>query len=263
MNYARIYAAFITDRKTKPPASAAYSEKHHILPRALGGGDDVGNLIRLTPEDHFFAHLLLAKVHGGRMWAPVAFMVGGTRKDYKPTMSRKRYGWVCRALAKAMSGEGAHQFDFTERELHRRDGRVWRGTQAAMHSDLGISRSLANMLIKGRVMSAKGWSLGGVAGGKAAGVAHGMYRTEVHHFMHVDGREFVGTQFAFHQACGVSKPAAHNLARGKAKVWNGWHLKGAQLPEVGRASRWRRASPIEPNGTWRGFTPTFGFLRVG
>jgi hypothetical protein len=249
MDYATIYDAFIANRQGIQPKRPAYSERHHIVPRALGGTDDKSNLIRLTPEDHFFAHLLLAKIHGGQMWAPVAFMVGGTRKDYKPTVSRKRYGWVCRALSKALSGTGAHQFDFTIRELWHKDGRRWSGTQYDMHVLLGISRSLANLLVKGRVKSALGWSLPGVRGGKLGGEDHPMHRKEVHHFAHVDGREFVGTQYEFHKAHGVSKPAVCQLARGKVKVWNGWHLKGAKLPTHGRASRWGRAYPQGQSAT--------------
>lgn len=249
MRYAAIYERFIADRLGKQPDRPAYFERHHIIPRALGGPDDAANIIRLTPEDHFFAHLLLAKIHGGQMWAPVAFMVGGSRKHYRPGASRRRYGWVCRSLAKALSGQGAHQFDFTERRLVHKDGREWVGTQWDMRQALGISPSLANMLVKGRVNSALGWSLAGVRGGKAGGADHGMYRKEVHHFVNVDGREFVGTQFEFHSTQGVSKPAASMLARGKVKVWNGWHLKGVELPKVGRASRWSRACLPEPSAT--------------
>src|SRR5574343_1409425 len=109
MDYARIYAEFIADRLAKQPEKPAYFERHHIMPKSLGGGDEPENIIRLTPEDHFFAHLLLAKVHGGAMWAPIAFMVGGSRKDYKPTVSRKSHGWSARAMAKNRSGENAYQ----------------------------------------------------------------------------------------------------------------------------------------------------------
>lgn len=262
MNYARIYTEFINDRKSKQPQKPDYFETHHIVPRSLGGQDDHANLIRLSPEDHFFAHLLLAKVHGGRMWAPIAFMVGGDRKDYKPTVSRKHHGWASRAMAQASSGSGAHQFDFAERELAHKDGRCWSGTQSEMHSELGLSRSMANMLIKGRVKSAKGWSLLGVDGARLAGARHPMYRAEKYSFRHVDGREFVGTQFEFHHICGVSKPAAHNLATGKAKVWNGWHLKGADLPTVGRASRWAKFQQ-ERNATLTGFTSTSECQKAG
>lgn len=70
MNYQKIYSAFIADRRTSEDTNAllGYTERHHIVPRSLGGGDESENLIRLTPEDHFFAHLLLAKIHGGKMW---------------------------------------------------------------------------------------------------------------------------------------------------------------------------------------------------
>jgi len=75
MNYARIYAEFISDRLTKQPAKPDYFEKHHILPRSLGGGNEKSNIIRLRPEDHLFAHLLLAKIHGGSMWHAVCAML--------------------------------------------------------------------------------------------------------------------------------------------------------------------------------------------
>lgn len=71
MNYQKIYTAFIADRRATEDAIVlleSYTEKHHIMPRSMGGDDTPGNLIRLTPEDHFFAHLLLAKIHGGKLW---------------------------------------------------------------------------------------------------------------------------------------------------------------------------------------------------
>jgi len=241
VDYQRIYGQFIASRRNREPVQG-YSERHHVLPRCLGGGDESGNLIDLTPEDHFFAHLLLAKIHGGKLWAPVAFMVGGSRKDYRPTHSRKKYGWVCRALAKSKSGEGAYQFDRTAYQLKHKDGRAWAGLQSEIPDATGLDKSLANMLLKGRVKCAKGWYLADRPEPHRGGTHHPMYRSEVHEFVHVDGRTFTGTQFEFHQACGVSKPAASNLARGKITVWNGWHLKGATLPKVGRASRWMRSA---------------------
>ena len=51
-----------------------YSESHHILPRALGGSDDPINIVRLTAKEHFIAHLLLAKIHGGPMITAVFLM---------------------------------------------------------------------------------------------------------------------------------------------------------------------------------------------
>lgn len=225
MDYARIYAEFIRDRRGKEPGPGQYSESHHILPRSLGGGDEPENLVRLTPEDHFFAHLLLAKIHGGDMWAPVAFMVGGSRKHWKPTVSRKNHGWAARAMAKARSGVGAYQYDKEIRLLTHKSGRQWRGTQAQMHTDLGMSKPLANLLVRGKVNSGRGWSIGPKYISRPSGSEHHMYRAEVHRFVHKDGREFVGTQFEFHKACGIRKPDACRLARGQYKVSQGWRIE--------------------------------------
>lgn len=39
-----------------------YTERHHIIPRSLGGSDDPENLVNLTPREHFICHLLLIKM---------------------------------------------------------------------------------------------------------------------------------------------------------------------------------------------------------
>lgn len=77
MDYHRIYREFIADRKQRQAEVSGYSEKHHIVPRSLGGSNSPDNIVRLTAGDHFFAHLLLAKCHGGAMWYALNSLVGG------------------------------------------------------------------------------------------------------------------------------------------------------------------------------------------
>ena len=43
-----------------------YSEKHHILPKSLGGSNNSNNLVRLTAREHFVCHLLLPKMLSGQ-----------------------------------------------------------------------------------------------------------------------------------------------------------------------------------------------------
>jgi hypothetical protein len=95
MDYKRIYDSFIADRLNKQPSKPVYFERHHILPKCLGGSDVEENMIRLSPEDHFFAHLLLAKIHGGKLWhalVAMTILVGGRKKsDAYLKRSRKMF----------------------------------------------------------------------------------------------------------------------------------------------------------------------------
>jgi hypothetical protein len=43
-----------------------YKEKHHIIPRCLGGKDTKDNLAILTAREHFIVHLLLCKFTTGQ-----------------------------------------------------------------------------------------------------------------------------------------------------------------------------------------------------
>lgn len=63
MNYQNIYQLLINrallEKRTKLPGM----ERHHILPRSLGGNNDVSNLVYLSAREHFVAHKLLVKIH--------------------------------------------------------------------------------------------------------------------------------------------------------------------------------------------------------
>jgi hypothetical protein len=239
VNYERIYGEFIVDRRAREAGLIGYSERHHILPRSLGGGDELQNLILLSAEDHFFAHLLLAKIHGGRLWAPVAFMIGGQRKDWRPVKSRREYGWAKRAMAKAVSGETAWQFDHKIYTLHHEDGRCWRGRQSDM-PDIGISRSLANMLIKGRLRTARRWYLDGGSPFDRSGAKHPSYRADRYKFRHVDGDTFDGTSYELAREFGLSQQKTSNIAAGRQRVHKGWYRDGYPPLDVGRGAKLAR-----------------------
>jgi hypothetical protein len=97
MNYKKIYADFIADRQAKEAgliASGVYFERHHILPRSMGGADDSENMISLTAGDHFFAHLCLAHAYPEyNQWIAVFAMTWESSSKYK---RRKDRAWVLR-----------------------------------------------------------------------------------------------------------------------------------------------------------------------
>lgn len=47
--------------KGKNRVLTGYQEKHHIIPRSLGGRDSKDNLVALTLREHFIVHILLCK----------------------------------------------------------------------------------------------------------------------------------------------------------------------------------------------------------
>ena len=43
-----------------------YVEKHHIIPKVLGGTNDEDNIVFLTAREHFICHRLLTKMVSGK-----------------------------------------------------------------------------------------------------------------------------------------------------------------------------------------------------
>lgn len=54
-------------------------EDHHISPKSHGGTDAKNNLARLTPREHFIAHLLLYKIHKDRSMALALWSMSNIR----------------------------------------------------------------------------------------------------------------------------------------------------------------------------------------
>jgi hypothetical protein len=61
VNYQKVYNAIVENRQRNLPSG--YVEKHHILPKSLGGDDSPQNIVKLTAREHFICHLLLTKIH--------------------------------------------------------------------------------------------------------------------------------------------------------------------------------------------------------
>jgi hypothetical protein len=90
MNYQRIYDAFIADRKSR--AAPYRGERHHVVPKCLGGGEGAHNIVTLSFEDHLFAHVLLARIHGGRLAQAASLMIA--RSGGAGLRLRSRYAWL-------------------------------------------------------------------------------------------------------------------------------------------------------------------------
>lgn len=103
MNYQAHYDRLIDRARSR--ILDGYCEWHHIVPRCMHGSDDPTNLVSLTPEEHYVAHLLLVKIHpNNRKLLGAAMMMTGKYNPLTPGRNNKSYGWLRRRFAASQKG---------------------------------------------------------------------------------------------------------------------------------------------------------------
>jgi hypothetical protein len=86
----------ITDR-AKNRTLAEYKERHHIVPRSLGGSDFPNNIVDLTAREHFICHWLLTKMYTGEARSKMINAMyimkakGPNQKRYESKITSKIY----------------------------------------------------------------------------------------------------------------------------------------------------------------------------
>ena len=61
MDYTRIYNQIIERAQNRK--LNGYVEKHHIVPKCIGGLNVKENIVKLTAREHFLCHMLLCEIH--------------------------------------------------------------------------------------------------------------------------------------------------------------------------------------------------------
>ena len=140
MNYKKHYNLLVERAKTR--VIEGYTEKHHIIPKCMGGTDDASNLVKLTAEEHYVAHLLLVKMYPnkGKLIYAANMM---TVDAHGGRSSNKRYKWVkekwIEQLRKDATGRKAS--DETRAKISERvsgKGNSMYGRKGADHPAFGI-----------------------------------------------------------------------------------------------------------------------------
>lgn len=233
MNYQRIYDAFIADRRAREDVSRlldTYTENHHILPRALGGDDSPANLIRLSPEDHFFAHLLLANIHGGKMWLAVVLMTASHSRCYG--QARRLHGFAARAAQrnKAPDEETKARMLATQQRKAARfhfvnlvTGEEFTGTTFEFQQHAGVRQTTASKIATERARTGEGWALA-----KNKVVPVGKRDLTLRTFQHKDGRIFAGTAYDFRHEFDLDAGLVSRLVAGpfNTRSVKGWRYAG-------------------------------------
>ena len=63
MNYEKLYDDLMQRGKNRTKELETYYEKHHVIPRCMGGSNEADNIVHLTFREHYLAHWLLTKIY--------------------------------------------------------------------------------------------------------------------------------------------------------------------------------------------------------
>ncbi len=75
-----------------------YAENHHILPKCMGGSDDLVNIAKLTTEEHYLAHQLLVKIYPGNYKLLQAILIMSGEGNLHRKCTNKLFGWIKRKI---------------------------------------------------------------------------------------------------------------------------------------------------------------------
>ena len=91
--YTKCYYSIINRAKSRELPKEIYTEKHHTIPKSLGGSNDQCNLVRLTAKEHRLAHILLPRMtidpaHTKSMWYALWMMLRTKNRHQQRNVSK-------------------------------------------------------------------------------------------------------------------------------------------------------------------------------
>lgn len=93
--YTKCYYNIIERAKSRALPEKTYTEKHHIIPKSLGGDNNKNNLVKLTAKEHRLVHILLPRMtidpaHTKSMWYALWMMLRTKNTNQQRKVSKGR-----------------------------------------------------------------------------------------------------------------------------------------------------------------------------
>jgi len=144
--YTKWYYLIVTNAKTRKLTD--YTEKHHIIPKSLGGNNSKQNLVNLTAREHFVCHMLLTKMTVGNDKRLMHFALGKFIQ-MSPNQQRGFNSWeyskIRESISIARTGK-RHSLESKKKMSASMKGRIpWnKGMTGLKHSEeSNIKRSIS------------------------------------------------------------------------------------------------------------------------
>jgi len=104
------YWKIIEDAKLNPPSG--YTERHHVIPKSIGGSNNADNLVNLSLRQHFVCHRLLTKMTEGKNKKSMTFAVW--RMATRMSINSHTYKFLREEACNALIGHKGYFKSHTE-----------------------------------------------------------------------------------------------------------------------------------------------------
>lgn len=149
-----------------------YTEKHHIIPKSLGGDNSVSNLVKLTAREHFICHWLLTKMVTNENHIKMLRSLSVFQRASKTRKLTPRQYEIARKLTANVpawnKGKTINDYTPAQQEAMRKSGITKQGRKQPVEANAKRSATLKNRTfsdehltnlsksLKGRVSPTKG-----------------------------------------------------------------------------------------------------------
>jgi hypothetical protein len=107
--YTTWYNNIIKQAQLRTQSTDVYTERHHIIPKSLGGSNKKNNLVHLTAREHFICHRLLTKMTEGENKVKMAHaawgMVRKSNNQQRYKINGRTYEFLKGQKSQAMMGK--------------------------------------------------------------------------------------------------------------------------------------------------------------
>lgn len=146
--YTKVYYQLIENALNREMGESYY-EKHHIVPKSLGGEDCIENLVCLFPREHYVAHHLLTKMLEGQDRCKMTFALHTFfhfNKYRRLNFTARQYEYHRKEYIKACRNRVAHTKPDAYKFKHKESLEEFVGTISEFRRHSGLSQQEVNFL---------------------------------------------------------------------------------------------------------------------